>query len=78
MRGGKRAGSGRKAGPDGPKGNVTLWLTADVSEYLKTFDSERSAKVDAAIRRTKEFKLWKKDTSRGKVIISCGTTDGGS
>jgi hypothetical protein len=55
-----------------------LWLTVDVSEYLKTFDSERSAKVDAAIRRTKEFKLWKKDTSDGKVIISSGTTDGGS
>ena len=76
MRGGKRSGSGRKAGPGGPKGSVTLWLTADVSEYLKTFDSERSGKVDAAIRRTKEFKLWKKDTSRGQIIISSGTADG--
>ena len=62
MRGGKRAGSGRKPEPGGPKVAMTLWLTADVAKFLETFGRNRSKQTDATIRNTIKFIKW----SRGE------------
>lgn len=58
MRGGKRAGSGRKTGPNGPKGAITLWLSVDVTKFLKTFGRHRSKKTDETLRNTIAFIEW--------------------
>lgn len=57
-RGGARSGAGRKPGKWGPKNSVTLWLSKDVSEFLETFASERSATVESKLRASKEFQTW--------------------
>jgi hypothetical protein len=59
-RGGARKGAGRKPGPTGPKGSVTLWLSADVSAFLETFGQERSATVEKMLRKSATFKEWQK------------------
>ena len=59
-RGGARKGAGRKPGPTGPKGSVTLWLPADVSAFLETFGHERSATVEKMLRKSAAFKEWQK------------------
>ena len=61
MRGGARKGAGRKLGPTGPKGSVTLWLSADVAAFLETFGQERSATVEKTLRKSAAFKAWKKE-----------------
>jgi hypothetical protein len=60
MRGGARKGAGRKPGPTGPKGSVTLWLSADVAAFLETFGQERSATVEKTLRKSAAFKAWLK------------------
>jgi hypothetical protein len=60
MRGGARKGAGRKPGPTGPKGSVTLWLSADVSAFLEIYGQERSAKVEKMLRQSAAFKQWQK------------------
>lgn len=60
MRGGARKGAGRKPGPAGPKGSVTLWLSWDVSAFLATFGQERSVTVEKMLRKSAAFKEWQK------------------
>ena len=60
MRGGARKGAGRKPGPKGPKGSVTLWLSADVAAFLETFGQERSATAEKTLRKSAAFKAWQK------------------
>lgn len=69
-RGGARKGAGRKPGPTGPKGSLTLWLSADVAAFLETFKQERSAMVENMLRKSEAFKTWKH--SAGEVIEVCG------
>jgi hypothetical protein len=59
-RGGKREGAGRKPGPTGPKGSVTLWLSVDVAAFLETFGQERSVTVEKTLRKSAAFKAWQK------------------
>jgi hypothetical protein len=59
-RGGKRKGAGRKPGKSGPKGSLTLWLSADVAAFLETFGQERSATVEKMLRKSAAFKAWQK------------------
>jgi hypothetical protein len=59
-RGGKREGAGRKPGKSGPKGSLTLWLTADVAAFLETFGSEKSDHVDKTLRKSAAYKTWLK------------------
>jgi hypothetical protein len=60
MKGGARKGAGRKPGPTGPKGSVTLWLSADVAAFLEIFGQERSATVEKTLRKSVAFKAWQK------------------
>jgi hypothetical protein len=60
MRGGARKGAGRKPGPTGPKGSVTLWLSKDVAAFLETFGQDRSATVEKTLRKCADFKAWQK------------------
>ena len=61
MRGGARKGAGRKPGPKGPKGSVTLWLPDDVGRFLETFGNERSNHVDKMVRKNAAFRAWLKE-----------------
>jgi hypothetical protein len=61
MRGGARKGAGRKPGPAGPKGSVTLWLSKDVAAFLEIYGQERSATVEKTLRKSAAFKAWKKE-----------------
>ena len=58
MRGGPRKGAGRKPGPAGPKGSVTLWLSKDVAAFLEIYGQERSATVEKTLRKSADFKAW--------------------
>jgi hypothetical protein len=61
MRGGARKNAGRKPGKSGPKGSLTLWLPADVAEFLATFGEGRSEHVDKTLRKSAAFKTWMKE-----------------
>ena len=55
--GGKRTGAGRKPAPDSKKA-TTIKLSPDVLEFLAT--RNKAATIEAAVRKTKEFKEWRK------------------
>lgn len=61
-RGGARKNAGRKPGPKGPKGSVTLWLTKDVDQFLfEAFGIGRSDHIDKTVRKSAAFKTWLKE-----------------
>jgi hypothetical protein len=55
--GGKRLGAGRKPAPDAKKA-TTIKLSPDVLEFLATVN--KSATIEAAVRKSKEFREWRK------------------
>lgn len=58
MRGGKRPGAGRPKNPDA-KQTVSVAVHPEVREYLSSQPSA-SQVVDETIRRTANFRAWKK------------------
>jgi len=71
MRGGKRKGAGRKAGPHGKKVSVTLWLSEDVAEFLRgEFPGKVGETVEGLVRA--EFVLT---VSSGEILSSTVDTN---
>ena len=61
-RGGARAGAGRPAGKYGRKHPLTVKLTKDVLEFLKTRES-RGSYIDDNIRQSQEFRQWSSESA---------------
>jgi hypothetical protein len=56
--GGKRSGAGRKPGPEGAKVTTSVTLSQEALDYLETLQQPRGPVLEAALRRTKEFRAW--------------------
>jgi hypothetical protein len=63
--GGKRDGAGRKPGPEGAKVTTSVTLTQEALDYLETLQQSRGPVLEAALRRTIDFKRWKAARKQG-------------
>lgn len=62
-RGGKREGSGRPAARGERKETTSMRLTPTVIEYLKKHEETAGEVVESTLRRTADFKRWKRGQS---------------
>jgi hypothetical protein len=58
--GGKREGAGRKASRGVAKIVTTINVTPEVKEYLDQHQKSQSEVCEESIRRSKEFREWKR------------------
>lgn len=62
-RGGKRKGAGRKPAPEGTqKVPMTIKVAPDLREYLAQRENATET-IETALRRSKDFRDWKRDRS---------------
>lgn len=61
--GGKRAGAGRPAARGERKETTSMRLTPTLLRYLSEHNESAGEIVEAAIRRTADFRKWVKDQS---------------
>ena len=61
--GGKRKGAGRKARHGERKETTSMRLTPTVLAYLDEHDETAGEVIEAALRRTADFRRWVKEQS---------------
>lgn len=59
--GGKREGAGRKAHPDSRTVPKSIKVSQEVADYLAEYGT---GEIEDVIRRTKQFKEWKRGRRR--------------
>jgi len=59
-RGGKRENSGRTTLRGAVKVVTTINVTPELKDYFEQCESSQSEVIESAIRRTKDFKDWKR------------------
>lgn len=61
--GGKREGAGRKASRGEAKVTTAIGVTPEVKEYLDQHEKSQSEVCEGLIRRSKDFRDWKRAKS---------------